>query len=123
MSSPTTVLVTFHNGNIAQLVQQVLLDAGAMVTTVPNPGIALALVGVQKQDVLMTNWRNPNLDMADFIAQAKLASRDTRIIVLTGGDADHIRAEAMRAGADDVIGEPVDIDSIVRAANIQRLKL
>lgn len=71
---------------------------------------ALSRVGSFQPDLILVDWTMPNMDGLTMVRQYRARGGDARIIMLASG-AEHGRlAEAVRAGADALIGKPFTPD-------------
>jgi len=71
---------------------------------------ALSRVGSFQPDLILVDWTMPNMDGLTMVRQYRARGGDARIIMLASG-AEHSRlAEAVRAGADALIGKPFTPD-------------
>ena len=119
------VLVVDDKENLLKLFARIL-DDGYEVTTASDGTRALALIGSDAFDVVITDIRMPGADGFEVLKAVKARSPSTEVVMMTGygtvGDA----VRAMKMGAYDYLEKPFDPDAaaltIARASEHKRLK-
>jgi PAS domain S-box-containing protein len=88
----------------------VSLDEGVVVRTFSNPRLALAAMLDDPPDLIITDFKMPDLDGADFIRvfKAQDAAAEIPVIVITAYEDKDLRYRALEAGATDYLLSPVD---------------
>src|SRR5215467_11731271 len=71
-----------HHGLIAR--KAVLEELGYKISTARNAEEALALCGMQKFDLIVTDFKMPKMNGVELIQEIRKSDRDTRIIMLSG---------------------------------------
>ena len=86
------------------------LDGGVVVRTFSNPRLALAAMLDDPPDLIITDFKMPDLDGADFIRlfKAQDAAAEIPVIVITAYEDKDLRYRALEAGATDYLLSPVD---------------
>jgi PAS domain S-box-containing protein len=86
------------------------LDDGVVVRTFSNPRLALAAIVEELPDLIITDFKMPDLDGADFIRLFKSqdAAAEIPVIVITAYEDKDLRYRALEAGATDYLLSPVD---------------
>jgi PAS domain S-box-containing protein len=86
------------------------LDEGVVVRTFSNPRLALAAMAEDPPDLIITDFKMPDLDGADFIRlfKAQDAAAEIPVIVITAYEDRDLRYRALEAGATDYLLSPVD---------------
>lgn len=90
-----------------------------------NPKDALAWIGKETPDLIITDFNMPEMDGAAFIKELRLlsSSADVPVIVVTAYQDRDFRYRALEAGATDFLNSPVDHHEFVtRARNLLTLR-
>jgi CheY-like chemotaxis protein len=104
------VLVVDDDDQIADVVREVLRDAGYSVATVRHGAAALELVSHITPDLILLDLSMPIMDGWSFVTQyRRIAPAATRILLLTGNP--HAASIAESLKADGYIQKPFDIRS------------
>ncbi|HUQ41465.1 MAG TPA: response regulator [Candidatus Limnocylindrales bacterium] len=106
------ILVIDDDDQLADVVRQVLRDAGYSVATVRHGAAALELVRHISPDLILLDLSMPIMDGWSFVAQyRRIAKPSARVVLLTGNPQ---AAEIARSlDADGFIAKPFDIASLV----------
>jgi DNA-binding NtrC family response regulator len=97
----------------------VLVSEGFMVDSAENGVKALELVKKQFFDVLIVDYKLPDIDGIDLIKQMLQISKDSVPILATGFSSLEVAVESMRIGAHDYMVKPVNIDELKK--NIENI--
>jgi PAS domain S-box-containing protein len=86
------------------------LEEGVRVLTFGNPRSALDVMAKEPPDLIITDFKMPDLDGAEFIRRFKAqdAAADVPVIVITAYEDKDLRYRALEAGATDYLLSPVD---------------
>lgn len=101
------------------------IEADLTVRTFSEPLSALEWMKDNRPDLIITDYKMPNLDGAQFIAEFRKrpACADIPIIVITVYEERSFRLRALEAGATDFLHSPVDHHEFVtRARNLLKLQ-
>ena len=79
-----------------------------------NGAEALSLISSRPVDAILLDLAMPVMDGLQAIPQIKLASPSTRIVVLSGFDAESMAGEAMSRGADAYLEKGAPVEEITR---------
>jgi CheY-like chemotaxis protein len=106
------ILVIDDDDQLADVVREVLRDAGYSVATVRHGAAALDLVEHVSPDLILLDLSMPIMDGWSFVAQyRRVAPGGARILLLTGNPQAPQIAETLKA--DGYIRKPFDIDRLV----------
>src|SRR5512133_3246889 len=125
MPPPVRVLVVDDKENMLKLFGRILSD-GFAVRTASDGARALALIGTEEFDVVVTDIRMPGAGGFEVLQAVKARAPATEVVMMTGyatvGDA----VQAMKMGAYDYLEKPFDPDAaalvVARAAERKRLR-
>lgn len=107
----------------ARLAQSVASDVE--VITFPDPGEALAALAVRTPDLVITDFKMPVMDGAEFVGHFRQlpGAEDVPVVVLTVYEERSFRLRALEHGATDFLQSPVDHQEFVtRARNLLKLR-
>lgn len=102
----------------------VTVQAGLRIVALGRPTEALAWLHEQRADLIITDFKMPELDGAELTRRIrqKGVDADTPIIVVTAYADRSFRMKALEAGATDFLLSPVDhFEFVTRARNLLRL--
>ncbi len=106
------VLVVDDDDELADVVRQVLRDAGHSVATVRHGAAALELTKHISPELILLDLSMPIMDGWSFVSQYRRnAKRGARIVLLTGNQ--HAAEIARTLQADGYITKPFDMDDLV----------
>lgn len=88
--------------------------SGMYVEVAETGAEAEAVVGSVFFDVLIVDYRLPDIDGLNLIKKLKLISSDLMPIVVTAHSSVEIAVEAMEMGAYDYMAKPLDIASLLK---------
>ena len=110
------VLVVDDDDQVADVVRQVLRDAGYSVATVRHGAAALELVSHITPDLILLDLSMPIMDGWSFVSQyRRIARAGTRILLLTANPQAASIAETLQT--DGYIQKPFDIERLVDAVS------
>lgn len=89
-------------------------DRFELVGEAANGAEALELISSLDVDAVLLDLAMPVMDGLQAIPHIKSASPSTRIVVLSGFDAQSMAAEALKRGADAYLEKGVDVQEITR---------
>jgi two-component system, cell cycle sensor histidine kinase PleC len=101
------------------------LDERVEVRTYDNPRRALDAAALQAPDLVITDFKMPELDGAEFIRRFRAAPScaDVPVMVITAYEDRDLRYQALEAGATDFLLSPVDHHEFrVRSRNLLMLR-
>jgi DNA-binding response OmpR family regulator len=105
------IIVQEEEAEMAEL-KSALEAAGYAVSAASGGAVALEMVKKQFFDILLVDYKLPDMNGIDFIKQAVAASRDSVPVIITGLSSLEIAVESMRIGAHDFLVKPVNIDEL-----------
>lgn len=109
---PRKVLVIDDDDALAEVVRQVLREAGYSVATVRHGAAALELVRHVAPDLILLDLSMPIMDGWSFVAQyRRMAKESARVVLLTANP--QAQEIARTLGADGYITKPFDVDELV----------
>lgn len=101
------------------------IEEDVMVHTFGDPEEALTWLATQSPDLVITDYKMPQMDGAEFIRRFRElpSSVDVPVIVITVYEERSFRLRALEAGATDFLHSPVDHhEFITRARNLLKLQ-
>ena len=101
------------------------VDPALEVHSFDSAEIALPMAQMQIPDLVITDFRMPDMDGAEFIRRFRdiPGCDEVPIIVVTASDESSVRYESLEAGATDFLTRPLDPnESIQRCRNLLKLR-
>ena len=86
------------------------IDGGIEVESFQGPGEALARIAERTPDLILTDYKMPEMDGIAFIGQVRRLAgcADVPLVVVTVVEDRRVRYEALDAGATDFLSRPID---------------
>ena len=100
------------------------IEEGVAVRAFRDPAEALAWLADNPPDLVITDFKMPQMDGAEFIRQLRLqpVNADVPVVVITVYEERNFRLRALEAGATDFLHSPVDHHEFVtRARNLLKM--
>jgi DNA-binding response OmpR family regulator len=107
------VLVVEDDPKLGELLSRVLVDDAHSVGMAASIAAATANLTNEHYDAIVLDWMLPDGDGLSFLKRIRNEGVHTPVMMLTarGGTSD--RVEALRAGADDYLVKPFDIEELL----------
>jgi PAS domain S-box-containing protein len=108
------ILVVDDEKGIRVTLVELLRDAGHEAHAVADAELAVARLGVQEFDVLVTDIILPRVSGMDLLEVARRMVPDTEVILITGDPALDTATRALRAGAFNYLAKPISGAALCR---------
>ncbi|MEI6084680.1 MAG: response regulator [Verrucomicrobiota bacterium] len=122
---PAKILVVDDEVEIRQVLQEVLTHCGYQVISAVDGRDALPLTLTDSPDLIITDIRMPRLDGLT-LCRALRTQKDTAhipVLILTSGNTPEQMEASLKAGADDFLPKPLNVDEIkIRVRTLIRFK-
>ena len=111
------VLVVEDNPLNRQVAQELLRRKGVQVVTAGDGEIALRLLDVEKFDAVLMDVHMPNMDGLEATRRLRFDPRFVAlpVIALTAAAMDDEREACMRAGMNDFVAKPIEVEALFAA--------
>jgi len=119
MDNEIKILIIEDEEIVKETLAENLKEKGFAVDTAENAAVAISMISHNRYDILLVDYRLPDMDGLALIKEASALSKDSTAIVVTGYSAVETAVDSMRMGAYDYLLKPIDIDSLV--AEIQTI--
>ncbi|HEX2730317.1 MAG TPA: response regulator transcription factor [Polyangiaceae bacterium] len=106
------VLIVEDDFSLGALLRRVLEEEGATVVVCQSAALAMA-EAPENFDVLLLDWMLPDADGPSFCQALRRANIWTPILMLTARGEVPDRVEGLRAGADDYLSKPFDVEELL----------
>jgi DNA-binding response OmpR family regulator len=113
MSGQPRVLVVDDDPSIREALDRALRLEGFGVSTRPDGGAALATVEAEPPDVLVLDVMMPGLSGVEVVRRLRAGGHELPICVLSARDELADRVAGLRAGADDYLVKPFELEELV----------
>ena len=95
------------------------LSANLEVKLFAQPVSALAWAEAHEPDLVLTDYKMPNMDGINFTRRFRDIHPDTPLVMVTGVEDKEIRYQALEAGATDFLTKPIDYtECLARCRNL-----
>jgi len=109
------VLLVDHQPLILSSLSYLLEDLDFRVRTEESGKAALAAVDESPPDVILLDWRMPEMSGEEVLERLQRDHRQIPVIILTGAGDSATAVQALKNGAFDYLNKPVDIDKVQAA--------
>lgn len=125
-SEETTILVVDDDPRAVEALCLILRMEGYRAVGAESATAALSTLQTRRFSILLTDMQMPEMDGIELIRAARANDPQLICLVMTGRGTASLVAEAMKAGALDLIEKPAKPDAIrsalARAADMQQLR-
>ena len=112
---PRSVLVIDDDLAMREMLASLFREHGYRVEALARADLALARLGEQEFDVVLSDIRMPGKSGIEMVGDAKRLRPETPVILMTAFGSVASAAEAMRAGAFDYITKPFEPEAVLFA--------
>jgi two-component system NtrC family response regulator/two-component system response regulator HydG len=112
MSVKGRIVVIDDEVNAAAALETLLREDGYDVARAHDGRAGLALLEKHDPDVVLTDLRMPGMDGIELLAKIKEIRPETMVIVMTAYGTVKTAVRAMKLGAEDYLGKPIDVDEL-----------
>jgi CheY-like chemotaxis protein len=111
---PVKILVADDELKIGELLSECLSDTGYQVQTFAYSLDALRALKSTRYDLLLTDLKMPVMDGLELATRARRIDPEIVIVLITGYASVDSVVQALRAGVDDYVIKPFEIDDLRR---------
>ena len=106
----STILIIDDQFTSRKILEQLVstLSGHVEAKSFADPVQALEWVGSHQPDLVLTDYKMPNMDGIEFTRKFRETHPDTPLIVVTALEEKEIRYQALEAGATDFLTKPID---------------
>jgi two-component system NtrC family response regulator/two-component system response regulator HydG len=112
MSARGRVVVIDDEVNAATALETLLREDGYEVGRAHDGESGLALLEKSDADVVLTDLRMPGMDGLELLTRIKEVRPDTLVILMTAYGTVKTAVKAMKLGAEDYLGKPIDVEEL-----------
>ena len=106
------ILVIDDEVNAAAALETLLREDGYEAARANDAASGLALLEGFEADVVLTDLRMPGMDGLELLRRIKLVRPDTMVVLMTAYGTVKTAVRAMKQGAEDYLGKPVDVEEL-----------
>jgi two-component system NtrC family response regulator/two-component system response regulator HydG len=106
------VVVIDDETNAVAALETLLREDGYEVAGAHDARSGLALLERTDADVVLTDLRMPGMDGLELLAKVKEMRPETMVIVMTAYGTVKTAVKAMKMGAEDYLGKPIDVEEV-----------
>jgi two-component system NtrC family response regulator/two-component system response regulator HydG len=112
MSVKGRIVVIDDEVNAAAALETLLREDGYDVARAHDGRTGLQLLEKHDPDVVLTDLRMPGMDGIELLAKIKEMRPETMVIVMTAYGTVKTAVKAMKLGAEDYLGKPIDVEEL-----------
>ena len=112
MVEKLNILVVEDGKSQREMLRDFLKDEGYPVSEAENGESALTKLGEDCFDLVLTDYKMPGMDGMALLQAAKELNPEMDVVVMTAFGTVETAVNAMKAGASDYIGKPIDLDEL-----------
>jgi DNA-binding NtrC family response regulator len=112
MLQDSRVLIVDDDNETLELLREIVSKEGYLVESAENAQTALNKVAHEKPDVVITDLHMPGMDGLALLAELKIRSPQTLVILLTAYGSLKTTVDGIKAGAFDYLSKPFIVDEI-----------
>jgi two-component system NtrC family response regulator/two-component system response regulator HydG len=112
MSSKGRVVVIDDEVNAAAALETLLREDGYEVARANDGRSGLQLLEKSDADVVLTDLRMPGMDGIELLSRIKEIRPETMVILMTAYGTVKTAVKAMKLGAEDYLGKPIDVEEL-----------
>ena len=112
MSTKGRIVVIDDEVNAAAALETLLAEDGYDVARAHDGRSGLQLLEKHDPDVVLTDLRMPGMDGIELLAKVKEMRPETMVIVMTAYGTVKTAVKAMKLGAEDYLGKPIDVEEL-----------
>jgi two-component system NtrC family response regulator len=112
MSTKGRIVVIDDEVNAATALETLLREDGYEVSSAHDARSGLALLEQTDADVVLTDLRMPGMDGLELLARIKEIRPQTMVLLMTAYGTVKTAVRAMKMGADDYLGKPIDVEEL-----------
>jgi DNA-binding NtrC family response regulator len=114
-TSQESVLVVDDSPETLEVLRRNLESAGYRVFTAPGVAEALAVLGSTPIDLVITDFRMPEVSGLGLVRHIRENLRDTEVVMITGYASIEGAVEAIKTGAEEYLAKPFTEDELIEA--------
>jgi DNA-binding NtrC family response regulator len=114
-TSPVTranVLIVDDEATQCQMLAEALVNEGYEAVALTDPGEALQRLGREHFDILISDYKMPDMTGIEFIQAAKAIDPDMTAFIVTAYGTVETAVAAMKLGASDFLTKPIELDHL-----------
>ena len=105
-----TILILDDQFTSRKILEQLVLTLSEHIEakSFADPVLALEWTGTHQPDLVLTDYKMPNMDGVEFTRRFRKLHADVPLVVVTALEDKEIRYQALEAGATDFLTKPID---------------
>jgi two-component system, NtrC family, response regulator len=112
VSTKGRVVVIDDEVNAATALETLLTEDGYQVARAHDARAGLQLLEKEEPDVVLTDLRMPGMDGIELLTKIKEIRPETMVILMTAYGTVKTAVRAMKLGAEDYLGKPIDVEEL-----------
>ena len=112
MSSKGRIVVIDDEVNAAAALETLLKEDGYEVSRAHDARTGLQLLEKEEPDVVLTDLRMPGMDGLELLTRIKQVRPEIMVILMTAYGTVKTAVRAMKLGAEDYLGKPIDVEEL-----------
>ena len=112
MKSQGRIVVIDDEVNAATALETLLREDGYEVRSAHDARSGLSLLEKTEADVVLTDLKMPGMDGLELLGRIKEVRPETMVILMTAYGTVKTAVKAMKLGAEDYLGKPIDVEEL-----------
>jgi DNA-binding NtrC family response regulator len=113
------ILIVDDDHSIIELLKTTLQESGYSVIAAYNGTQALQKFGVEKPDLILVDYKMPDMTGLDLIRELKKTTPHLKSVLITAFGSEEVAIEAVRQGINDYLKKPFDLEEITKVVEAQ----
>ena len=109
------ILLLDDDKNLLRVLSYHIREAGFDVSPLSSPSEALEILSTESFDLVVTDFRMPEMDGIEFLRRLRARDHELPVIVLTAYGSIDKAVEAVRQGASDFLSKPIEKAQLLHA--------
>lgn len=110
-----TVLAVNNEAALLSMLARVILRAGHMCITARNGNDALVRYGTNRPDVVVSDFRMPDMDALELLGKLKRADPSVKVIIVSPKIKDNESRACLAEGANAVLPDKASAEELIAA--------
>jgi DNA-binding response OmpR family regulator len=112
------ILVVDDERDMCRMISSFLRDEGYSVDKAYDAKLALGKIATRGYDLVIADYKLPDLSGITFLAEVRLLKPDIRVIMISAYGSDDVKATAKKHGVTKFLDKPFDLSRLVKFVKV-----